>query len=243
MPNFLLSCFEFVYSSFLISSSDPDDEHESDDESQFCPVTDVVESIMPAVSKDSSSTTSVSFDCGCKLNQGLPCSTAFDPEDLVDARMQYCQPWMSKEERDIAVLAKIESGIHLDDQTLGWKKKRADRKVSRVEYLFRGRPLCLKNFLTLHNIGESQYYKLKKHYITNGVESRTHGSTKKSPRNALAYSDIQNIVQFIVNYAETHAITLPGRTPRHWKADTALLPTSTTKRVVYDAYKKVKIFF
>ena len=95
-------------------------------------------------------------------------------------------------------------------------------------------------FFLLHNIGKNQFYRLKQQYLSDGVEARVHGLTKKSPRHSLKYDDVQRMVQFIANYAETHAIiTLPGRTPHHWKADALLLPTSTTKRVVYDEYKKV----
>ena len=181
----------------------------------------------------------VVFKCNCLHNDGLPCYTAFDPDVLENARLQYCMPWMTKEERDIAVLAKIESGIHMEEQTCSTRQVNNGRKSTRIDFFFRGRPICRDIFFLLHSIGKQQFYALKKQYLENGVEPRIHGLSKRSPRHALSYDNVQRIVQFIVNYADTHAITLPGRSPRHWKADAALLPTSTTKRVVYAEYKKV----
>ena len=39
-----------------------------------------------------------------------------------------------------------------------------------------------------------------------------------------------------LNYAEANAITLPGRTPGHWKTDVKLLPTKCSKKKVYQHY-------
>ena len=43
------------------------------------------------------------------------------------------------------------------------------------------------------------------------------------------------MVNFITNYADTFAFTLPGRTPHHWVTNTRLLPTNCTKHLVYTA--------
>ncbi|KAK3791682.1 hypothetical protein RRG08_047054 [Elysia crispata] len=71
-----------------------------------------------------------------------------------------------------------------------------------------------------------------------GVEARVHKSKSKIPRHALLFSEEERspIVRFIVHYSEIHAITLPGRTPHHWGSDVRLLPTTCTKKTVYDAY-------
>ena len=202
----------------VFSPSDSgDDADDSTEDDSFSPFSDVTAKVMPAVSSDGDENLppAISFKCDCQNNNGLPCYTAFDVHDLHDARLQYCQPWITKDERDIAILAKIESSIHLDDQTRRSHKKQKDRKASRTDFFFRGRPLCMKVWLQIHNIGEGQFYSLKKHYLENGVEARRHGSNKKAPRHALKYNDVQRLVQFVSNYAETHAITLPGRTPRH----------------------------
>ncbi|RUS74217.1 hypothetical protein EGW08_018023 [Elysia chlorotica] len=52
----------------------------------------------------------------------------------------------------------------------------------------------------------------------------------------MPYGDIKLLVEFISNYAEVHAISLPGRTPQHWNSNLRLLPTNCTKKKVYDLY-------
>ena len=46
---------------------------------------------------------------------------------------------------------------------------------------------------------------------------------------------------FLQNYAEEHAISLPGRQARHWITDIKLLPTSCTKKHVFQLHKQAAI--
>ena len=48
-----------------------------------------------------------------------------------------------------------------------------------------------------------------------GLVPCTHGNTKRVPHNALPVEVIQHVIDFIVSYAETHALPLPGRLPSH----------------------------
>ena len=55
---------------------------------------------------------------------------------------------------------------------------------------------------------------------------------------ALSIDDTKMIVKFIENYAEVHAVILPGRYPGVKDFERVkLLPSSTTKRSVYLAYQ------
>ena len=66
---------------------------------------------------------------------------------------------------------------------------------------------------------------------------RVHGNTGKTPRHALSHDNKKEIVKFIKNYAEVHAIMLPGRIPGVKEyAKTHLLPSSTTRMGVYKEY-------
>ena len=178
--------------------------------------------------------------CSCTLNDGLPCHSLFSPELLADIRMQYES--LSKNKRDVAILAKIESGMHLGEQTERSKKAQTSRKRTRNDYYLHGRRICRNLFQHLHCIGETQLEKLIKHYKSVGVEPRVHANKKKLPANALSYEDNKRGVDFIVHYADIHSITLPGRTPHHWRSDLQLLPTNCTKLSVYKAYKEVRSF-
>jgi len=72
---------------------------------------------------------------------------------------------------------------------------------------------------------------VKKSYLTNGLTPRTHGNSNRVPHNVMSYTDISNLVKFVQNYAEQHAILLPGRIPGYKRDDLKLLPSSDSKKV------------
>ena len=72
---------------------------------------------------------------------------------------------------------------------------------------------------------------VKQSYLQNGLSVRTHGNTRKLPHNALSYTQTNNIVKFIQNYAEQNAILLPGRIPAFKRDDFKFLPSSDSKKV------------
>ena len=57
-----------------------------------------------------------------------------------------------------------------------------------------------------------------------------------TPHNRTKLSDIKLVVHYILNYAEAHAILLPGRVPGFKRDDIQLLPSAVTKREVWIAY-------
>ena len=65
---------------------------------------------------------------------------------------------------------------------------------------------------------------------------RIHGNTKRLPKHALTVLQVKGVVSYIYNYAETHALVLPGRIPGYKQTDIKLLPWSTTKREVWNEY-------
>ena len=79
---------------------------------------------------------------------------------------------------------------------------------------------------------------LVQHYKENGVASRQRksGGRRSTPRN-LSFYDITAVVSFITNFAEQHALVLPGRVPGFKRADVRLLPSNETKASVWRRYK------
>ena len=88
----------------------------------------------PADDCTPSTTSNIMFKCDCSHNDGLPCYTAFNPDDLRDARLKYCMPWMTKVERDVAVLAKIECGIHMEEETT--RTRHSSSEINKDRLLF-----------------------------------------------------------------------------------------------------------
>ena len=140
----------------------------------------------------------------------------------------------------MCIMSKIATGIHCSDTTRRSKvKKQKARAFHKTDYFHHGYKICRDMFKKIHGIGETRLNNLMRQYLTIGIEARVHGNRNRLPSHAIKFDDIKRITDFILNYAEVHAITLPGRTPRHWRTDVRLLPTNCTKKTVYNAYKPV----
>ena len=61
--------------------------------------------------------------------------------------------------------------------------------------------ICQKTFLFLHTMGYSRFKAIKASYMTSGVVARVHRNTEKHKKTGLSMNQIQEIVQFIMNYA------------------------------------------
>ena len=177
----------------------------------------------------------VAFRCSCKYNSGAPCTTYFKPEDLQNVRLGFLE--LSREELDVAILAKLSCGMHLTATTSkSRKKQQSQRKTQRTDFYYHGFRICRDTFKYLHNIGQDKLNNLISHYRVNGVKPRVHKNSKRRPRHALSLQETRTVVDFILNFAEVHCIVLPGRTPGHWKTDVKLLPSNCSKKKVYDSY-------
>ena len=96
--------------------------------------------------------------------------------------------------------------------------------------------ICRKTSLP-HSIGEFRLRAIKASYLSEGMVPRVHSHTGRVPSHALVMEDIQNIVKFILQYAESNAILLPGRVPGYKRDDIQILPSSITKRAVWKLYQ------
>ena len=66
---------------------------------------------------------------------------------------------------------------------------------------------------------------------TEGIQVRINKNTKRSPHHAMPFPAIKYVVTFLNNYAEEHAISLPGRIPGYKRDDIRLLPSNRSKAV------------
>ena len=74
--------------------------------------------------------------------------------------------------------------------------------------------------------------------MSNGFVARIHGNKGKMPKNACEVADVKTVVDFIKNYADVHAVPLPGRLPKHQDYCVMKLPSDVTKSSVYHAYSE-----
>ena len=83
--------------------------------------------------------------------------------------------------------------------------------------------MSVKTFLFVHNIGKKRFHNLVKHYQLNGVSCTVHANIRQYSRNAAPFAEGERAVTFIKNYAEIHAVPLPG------KLQTSLLVLQTAR--------------
>lgn len=206
-----------------------------------CPVVvDLAEQVLRpslADAQESPDNDGLTFSCVCKLHDGGPCFKAFEESYILSIRDQFSS--LTREEFDIAILAKLECGIHVEHHTRKSKKaEQSERRSSRTDYFLHGHRVCRDFFKFIHHLSQSKLDSLIKHYKENGVQARVHKLTNKQPKNAYSFEDRKRVVEFIVNYTDIHGIELPGRTPKHWITNGKLLPTNCTKKSVFIEYQK-----
>ena len=89
----------------------------------------------------------------------------------------------------------------------------------------------------LNRISQDRLTGLLKWYEANGLvpkEKRSGG--RRNNTRAHSFEDIQRAVAFVSQYAEHHALVLPGRVPGFKRDDVKLLPSAETKAKVYGVY-------
>ena len=62
-------------------------------------------------------------------------------------------------------------------------------------------------------LGEAPSERHQKDFISNGLEGRTHGNTKRAPHHASPFNTIKNTIIVIQNYVEQNETLLPSHLP------------------------------
>ena len=170
--------------------------------------------------------------CSCKHFDGGPCCKLFSVSHYQEVRDQ-CRE-LTRSELDLVVMGQLLALTHSGHMTQAKKHIQKERTRSFTYFKHGGHTICIKTFCFLHTIGQLKFKAIKASFERDGLVPRQHRSHK--PRHALRLADIQYVVTFITNYAEDHAILLPGRIPGYKRDDVILLPSSTTKKAVWEFY-------
>ena len=105
-----------------------------------------------------------------------------------------------------------------------------------VKYHYGSMPICKYAFLFIHAIGTRRLKNLISHYNENGLSVRMHGNARKRPHNQTETDEVGKIKGFIEQFADNHAMPLPGRLPTHKDYRVMLLPSDMSKSAVYRFY-------
>ncbi|KAK7487249.1 hypothetical protein BaRGS_00021477, partial [Batillaria attramentaria] len=183
------------------------------------------------------------FSCGCKLpcvaepgDNRSGCIVQFSPEEILAFNLSFKD--MERGEKDMMILGLISSCIRNGLMTECRKRKsQTMRQKSRSSFIFNGRHVCHSSFLKLLGISANKVKALQDHYQEHGLEPRKLKSGgRKNNTKALTPDETRQVVRFIHQYAEDHAVHLPGRVPGFKRDDIQLLPSSTPKSRVYRDY-------
>ena len=169
--------------------------------------------------------------CGCSCQYGpdeSPCHRLFSATQYEEMRNE-CRE-LSRDELDLVIMGELRALTFRD--LITWRNEGRRRTIS--YYQFGGHPVCKNTFCFLHNIGISKLNAIKASWLKNGLRPRERKHT--TPHNTTKLSDIKLVVRYILNYAEDHAILLPGRVPGFKRDNIQLLLSSVTKREVWVAY-------
>ena len=175
---------------------------------------------------------------GCKCEFGpkkTPCCQQF-PEEYYREVRGNCHE-LKREEKDVLMMGMITAMTNTSKQVSTENRhKDTDRQRIRGTYFHQAKRVCLRTFLFLHATGKDQFANIRASCSENGIAPRVHGNTRRLPVHALTFDDVSRVVTFIRNYAEDHAVLLPGRIPGYKRSDLQLLPCSTTKSRVWKLY-------
>ena len=143
-------------------------------------------------------------------------------------------------QQDLILLAKLDAALNASAETSGLHKKSGkgtERKRAYTFFTHHGLRICRRFFMHLHNISRTRLLNLQKHLKENGLVPRIKRSGgRQNNKHSLSFNDTQTVVTFIRNYAEAHAVSLPGRIPGFMNFNIRLLPSSTTKKDVHKLY-------
>ena len=168
---------------------------------------------------------------GCECS--MKCTSKFTQQHFQLMRSNAME--LNRTELDMTVMGQVMAFTHCSKATINFTKHRHQikrREKNTTTYHHQGVKVCRKTFLFLHNIGEFHLKAIKAQYLAEGLVPRIHGHSGRIAPNALVLEHVQSIVTFVMQYAETNGILLPGRIPGYKRDDIQLLPSSTTKRAV-----------
>ena len=105
---------------------------------------------------------------------------------------------LTHDELDLVVIGQVMAGCFSGEIS---SHRRQERGKSYTTFHHSGMSICQKTFLFLHTIGCGRFKAIKASYMASGVIARVHGNKGKQKKLGLSLKQIQDEVQFIMNYA------------------------------------------
>ena len=174
--------------------------------------------------------------CGCTCKKGpnnTRCIEQFSQEQLTSSRLSAFE--LNSELKDVAILSAIQCGYHMSSTTVNTKRKsQTDRKQSRANYFYLNADVCVQTLSYVFATSHKTLKVLLKHF--KDVKSVIPRKLKSGNQAQITYEESKDFHQFMKNFLEQHSLVLPGRMSGITKHATEILPSSFTKKLVYQAY-------
>ncbi len=184
------------------------------------------------ISEDQKVDLFMTTECSCNNS----CYTHFSRQYVKEMRLS-CMG-LTSVELDLIIMGQLIACTNTREHTATDNHHPAhDRKRSYTHFLHQGRPICKETFHFLHVVGAKRLKNIMKSLQMNGIAPRVHGNINRMPPNTLTLKDVENVILFLLNHCEKHALLLPGRVPGYSRTDIKLLPSSTSKRRIWKIYK------
>ena len=137
-----------------------------------------------------------SESCKCDFGPNhCPCCTSITVDHFRSVRCEMAE--LTHDELDLVVMGQVMAGCFRAETF-----RKQERSRSFTVFHHNGKRICQKTFLFLHTIGYWRFKALKASYLENGVVPRVHGNKGKSrSKLRLTLKEIEDVVQFILNYA------------------------------------------
>ena len=175
---------------------------------------------------------------GCQCNK--KCSTQFSSQYILEARA-HCFD-LSHGELDMVILGQLFASTNKSvSVAVESRHTEKERQKGHTTYYHAGKAVCIKTFRFLHTVGEKRLKNLQKNFKENELTPRIHGNVHRRPKHSLSFRCTEYVVRFLINYAEQHALLLPGRIPGYSRSDIKLLPSSVSKRTVWRTYQQASV--
>ena len=136
---------------------------------------------------------------GCKCDLGpdrSPCCTTITVEQYRSVRCQMLE--LTHDELDLVVMGQVMAGCFSGETS---SHRGQERGKSYTIFHHNGKRICQKTFLFLHTMGYGRFKAIKASYKASGVVPRIHGNKGKRKKTGLSLTQVQDVVQFIMNYA------------------------------------------
>ena len=199
---------------------------------QVAPPTTIPAEVMSSdLMEDEIQSDFISVGCGCHQQ----CHTKFDPQYIKQFRLSCLE--LARGELDSVILGQLSAFSNTTDfVATDSRHALKHRERSSTTYYHQGKTVCASLFFFIHTVGGKRSRNLLKHFIQNGITPHIHGNTKRLPKHSLTLKSTEYIIRFLLNYAEQNALLLPGRVPGYRRSDLKLLPSSTSKRGIWNVY-------